>query len=67
MDNQITPEQIAAKEKALAIIDSCVICEHFTNAIQFIELFLKQFKDTEAYSELLGKVKNKKSELNCHE
>ena len=66
MDNQITPEQIAAKEKALAIIDSCVICEHFDNAIPFIELFLKQFKDLDAYNELIGVLKNKKIELNCH-
>ena len=67
MDNQITQEQIAAREKAIAIIDSCIICEHFENGESFIELFLKQFKDLEAYNELMVILKNKKLELNCHE
>jgi len=66
MDNQITPEQIAAKEKALAIIDSCIICEHFDNALPFIGLFLIQFKDQEAYNELMSIFKYKKRGVNCN-
>ena len=67
MDNQITPEQIAAKEKAIAIIDSCVICEHFAHAVPFLELFLKQFKDQDAYNELMVIFNNKKIEIDCYE
>ena len=50
MNNEKKPEQIAAEEKALAIIKSCTMCEHFKNATQYIELFHKQFKPIRRFS-----------------
>jgi hypothetical protein len=59
--------QTYAKEKAIAIIDSCFRCEQFDNAITFIDLFYKQFKDENEYKLLLDILKKKKIEINCHE
>jgi len=65
--DKISQGQIEAKEKAIAIIESCHRCEQFDNAISFIDLFHKQFKDVEEYKELLEILRNKKIELNCHD
>ena len=52
-----------ASDKAIAIINSCEIGDHFDNAIQYVELFHTQFKETEIYNELLLKLKSRKIEL----
>lgn len=67
MSKEITPEQTAAREKAEAVINSCTRCDHFANAVPYIDLFLKQFQDQEAYNELVIMFKNRKQELNCYE
>ncbi len=58
-------EQIAAEEKAMAIIESCTICDHFDNAETYLELFNTQFKDEYSYSLLSIELKNRKEKLNC--
>jgi hypothetical protein len=60
-------EEKIAYDKALAIINSCMICEQFENALLFIELYLKQFNNIEKYNELINSFKCKKIELNCYE
>lgn len=60
------PEQIAAEEKAMAIIDSCEDCNHIASAISYLELFLKTFNDEETYNELNGILKYKQKKLNCY-
>lgn len=64
-EKEITPEQIAATEKAIAVIESCTTCEHFVNAVTYIELFKNQFEDKEAYDELNRLYSLKQIELNC--
>jgi len=61
----MSKEQTEAKEKAIAIIESCHICEQFNNAKSFIDLFYKQFKDVEEYNSLVEILRKKKKELNC--
>jgi hypothetical protein len=55
-----------AKEKAEAIINSCVTCDHFDTAIPYIELFYKQFGDKEVYDELMQLYTDKFNELQCN-
>jgi len=65
-EKEKTPEQIAAKEKAIAIIDSCEDCNHIASATSFLELFLKTFNDEETHNELIILLKNKQKILNCY-
>jgi hypothetical protein len=65
-DNQYQENQ-TAKEKAIAVIESCTTCDHFENAVPYLELYLKSYSDQEGYNELVVLFKNKKIELNCHE
>ena len=53
------------KEKAEAIISSCVTCDHFETAIVYIELFYKKFGDIDIYNELICLHNNKFDELRC--
>jgi|Laugrespbdmm15sd_2_1035082.scaffolds.fasta_scaffold547146_1 hypothetical protein len=53
------------KEKAEAIIKSCITCEHLITAKPYLELFLKQFGDIEGYEELVKQYEQKTIELNC--
>ena len=59
------PEQFNAEEKAMAIIESCTVCDHFDNVEQYLELFNIQFKDEYAYHVLSLALKYKKDSLNC--
>jgi len=59
------PEQIAAEDKALAIIESCTICDHFDNAEQYLELFKIQFSDEQTYDTLVLALKSRKEMLIC--
>jgi hypothetical protein len=61
-----TPEQIAAEEKAIAIIDSCEDCNHIASAISYLELFVKTFNDEKTYNELITLLKYKQKKLNCY-
>lgn len=54
-----------AKEKALEIIESCTICDHFEGAKSYLDLYLSQFNDEETYNELVLIYEKKKQELNC--
>ena len=54
MNKELNPELIAAKEKAQAIIESCVTCDHFSSVVPYIELFHKQFNDENSYNDLLN-------------
>jgi hypothetical protein len=65
-DKEKTPEQIAAEEKAIAIIDSCEDCNHIASAISYLELFVKTFNDEKTYDELLILLKYKRKKLNCY-
>lgn len=65
MNNQT--QETPAKEKAIAVIESCTTCDHFENAVPYLELYLKSSGDQEGYNELVILFKNKKIELNCHE
>ena len=58
-------EMNLAKEKAEAIIKSCVTCDHFDTVIPYIELFYKQFGDIDMYNELMSLYNNKFDELRC--
>ena len=40
-EKEKNPEQIAAEEKTIAIIESCEDCNHIASAISYLELFLK--------------------------
>jgi hypothetical protein len=64
-DKETTSELLIAKEKAQAIIESCVTCDHFTTVIPYIELFYKQFGDEDAYKELLKLYDDRFNELQC--
>jgi hypothetical protein len=55
-----------AKEKAVAIINSCVTCDHFDNAIPYIKLVYQQFGDEEVYNELFQLYTDKFNELQCN-
>lgn len=55
-----------AKEKAEAIINSCVTCDHFDTAIPYIELLYRQFGDKEVYDELMQLYTDKFNELQCN-
>ena len=55
-----------AKEKAEAIIKSCVTCDHFDTAIPYIELLYKQFGDKEVYDKLIILYTDKFNELKCN-
>lgn len=50
--NDKTPEQLAAEEKAVTVIESCENHKHFNSARNYIDLFHKKFQDTEAYTRL---------------
>jgi hypothetical protein len=67
MNKEVTIEQTAAREKAEAVINSCANCEHFESTKPYLELFLKQFQDQEAYNELVLLIQKRKQELNCFE
>lgn len=67
MNNTQTQETPSAKEKAIAVIESCTTCDHFENAFPYLKLYLKSSDDQEGYNELVILFKNKKIELNCHE
>lgn len=67
MNKEINPEQKAAREKAEAVINSCTNCGHFAAAVPYLELFLKQFQDQNAYNELVIHFQTRKQELNCFE
>lgn len=58
-------EQFNAEEKAMAIIESCTVCDHFDNAEQYLELFNIQFKDEYAYHLLSLALKYRKEKLKC--
>lgn len=60
-----TPEQIAAEDKAMAIIESCKMCDHFDNAEKYLELFNNQFNDEYTYNVLSHALKYRKESLNC--
>jgi hypothetical protein len=57
-------EQISA-EKAVDIINSCEVCDHFDNAESFVELFHQNFNNEDVYKELLNLIKVKKEEKKC--
>ena len=65
MNKEMTPEEIAAKEKVDAVIQSCITCEHFKFAEHYLDLFNKQFKDQEAFDEMTLLMTQRKKELNC--
>lgn len=44
---------VSAKEKAIAIIESCTTFMHYENAAKFLELFLQQFNNRKDYEELV--------------
>lgn len=54
-----------AKEKALEIIESCTICDHFEGAKSYLDLYLSQFNDEKTYNELVLIYEKKKQVLNC--
>ena len=60
------PEQIAAEEKAMAIIESCEDCNHIASAFSYLELFLKTFNDKELYNQFIILLKYKQKKLNCY-
>lgn len=64
-EKDITKDINVAKEKAEAIIDSCITCDHFTTAMPYIELFYKQFNDEVVYKELMDLYEKKFNELQC--
>ena len=66
MNRDMNTELILAKEKAEAIIKSCVTCDHFETVIPYIELFYKQFNDVEEYNYLMELYNNKLQELHCN-
>jgi hypothetical protein len=57
-------EQISA-EKAVDIINSCEVCDHFDNAESFVELFHQNFNNEDVYKKLLDLIKVKKEEKKC--
>ena len=59
-------EQIAAEEKAIAIIESCEDCKHIASAFSYLELFFKTFNDEKTYGELIILIKYKQKKLNCY-
>ena len=65
-EKEKNPEQIAAEEKAIAIIESCEDCNHIANTILYLELFLKTFNDEKTYGELITLIKYKQKKLNCY-
>jgi len=65
MEKEKTPEQIAAEDKAMAIIESCTMCDHFDNAEKYLELFNNQFNDEYTYHVLSLSLRYKKDSLNC--
>lgn len=67
MDKEKTQEQTMAYDKGVAIIASCTTCDHFDNAVSYLDLFFGQFKDREAYQDLMVLYVSKKKELNCYE
>jgi hypothetical protein len=64
-ENEITSEILVAKQKAEAIIASCITCDHFSTVIPYIELFYKQFGDEKTYKELLQTYEDRFNELQC--
>lgn len=64
-EKELIKEIIIAKDKAEAIIESCVTCDHFNTAIPYIELFYKQFNDETLYKELMELYYKKFNELQC--
>jgi len=52
-----------AEEKANDIIESCILREHCEYAENYLELFLKHFKDLERYDRLVDKLSNKKLDI----
>jgi hypothetical protein len=67
MNKEMTPEEIAAKEKVEAVIQSCTTCEHFKFAEHYLELFNKQFKDEEAFDEMKSLMSQRKLDINCYD
>jgi len=67
MNKEMTPEEIAAKEKVEAVIQSCITCEHFKFAEHYLDLFNKQFKDEEAFDEMKSLMQQRKLDINCHD
>jgi hypothetical protein len=65
-EKEKNPEQIAAEEKAIAIIESCEDCNHIASAISYLELFVKTLNDEKTYDELLILLKYKRKKLNCY-
>lgn len=64
-DKELIKDITIAKEKAKAIIESCITCDHFNTVIPYIELYHKQFNDEDTYKELLDLYKKKYNELHC--
>lgn len=67
MSKEMTPEEIAAKEKVEAVIQSCITCDHFKFAEHYLDLFNKQFKDEEAFDEMKSLIQQRKLDINCHD
>ncbi len=67
MNKEMSPEEIAAKEKVEAVIQSCTNCEHFKFAEHYLELFNKQFNDKEAFDDIKSLIQQRKLDLNCHD
>jgi hypothetical protein len=67
MSKEMTPEEIAPKEKVEAVIQSCITCEHFKFAEHYLDLFNKQFKDEEAFDEMKSLMQQRKLDINCHD
>ena len=65
-EKELTSEIIIAKQKAEAIIESCVTCDHFNTVIPYIELFYKQFGDEELYNELMNLYEDRFNALQCN-
>lgn len=66
---KIISESIIAQEKAEAIIDSCINCEHLKHAKEYVRLYLAKFKDNVdpiSFNKLMQKFSYKKTNFNCN-
>lgn len=68
LEPKVTIDQLnkdTAIDKGFAIIDSCTNCEHFENANNYIELYLKSSNDQDGYDNLIKLFNEKKIALKC--
>ena len=52
-------KKLAAKEKAIKVIESCKNSTHYLAALRYIEFFSMRFNDDVIYSELFKTLMNK--------